>query len=317
MPLTEDSGQADNPTPTTRDIVLSALAALPTGTPEGIEGITENAIEPTAVPDTRPPSYIGYTVQEGDTAGGLAAAYDISLSSLLWSNPGLGDADDLSPGDELRIPLTDGIVYDVQPGDTLSDIAARFQVDVQAIIDVWDNNLTAADALSENQTIFIPGGSVPVPTATPTPEPAPTRTPTPERVATPPAPPPSGDGADIVAEAETRLGMPYVSGGVGPEGFDCSGLVYWVFTQLGYSAPRTVADQYYWSTPIDRSELEPGDLVFFSDTYSSADWLTHVGIYIGGGMFIHAADYDEGVRETSLSEAYWDQHYAAAGRPPS
>lgn len=94
-----------------------------------------------------------------------------------------------------------------------------------------------------------------------------------------PPPPVSGDAASIAMQ---YLGVPYVWGGASPSGFDCSGLVMYVYAQIGVYLPHSAAAQYYSGTPISYSELAPGDLVFFGSPIS------HVGIYIGGGSMIHA-----------------------------
>lgn len=96
-----------------------------------------------------------------------------------------------------------------------------------------------------------------------------------------PAPPPPTAGA-AVSIAMQYLGVPYVWGGASPSGFDCSGLVMYVYAQIGIYLPHSAAAQYYSGTPISYSELAPGDLVFFGHPIS------HVGIYIGGGRMIHA-----------------------------
>ena len=322
LPLTVIVGSTpEAPALPVQPSVFAAFAARPQ--PEmPADGIVD-AFEPLAPtpepsPAAPPPAYIIYTVEEGDTVGGLATEYNISSSSVIWSNPGLEDENSLSPGQSLRIPMSDGIVYDVQPGDTLSDIASRFDVDVQTIIDVPANNLASADSIAENQTIFVPGGTMPEPVATPTPEPVATPEPTEPEPAPVPTPPSdsSGVGARAVELARSRTGSPYVPGGAGPSGFDCSGLVFWVYSQLGYSVPRAAPDQYAWTTPVSQSDMQPGDLVFFTNTYSSAQWITHVGIYVGGGGVIMAVDEGDIVREVSLGEAYWSEHFAAAGRPP-
>lgn len=95
-----------------------------------------------------------------------------------------------------------------------------------------------------------------------------------------PAPPPASGGA--VSIAMQYLGVPYVWGGESPGGFDCSGLVKYVYGQMGVYLPHSAAAQYYAGTPISYSQLAPGDLVFFGQPIS------HVGIYIGGGSMIHA-----------------------------
>lgn len=95
-----------------------------------------------------------------------------------------------------------------------------------------------------------------------------------------PAPPPTSGGA--VGIAMQYLGVPYVWGGSSPAGFDCSGLVQYVYGQMGVYLPHSAAAQYYSGTPISYGELAPGDLVFFGSPIS------HVGIYIGGGSMIHA-----------------------------
>lgn len=96
-----------------------------------------------------------------------------------------------------------------------------------------------------------------------------------------PAPPPPSSGG-AVSIAMQYLGVPYVWGGESPGGFDCSGLVKYVYGQMGVYLPHSAAAQYYAGTPISYSQLAPGDLVFFGQPIS------HVGIYIGGGSMIHA-----------------------------
>lgn len=119
-------------------------------------------------------------------------------------------------------------------------------------------------------------------------------------------------GAQIVAEAEKYLGIKYVYGGASPSGFDCSGLVYYVLTQVGFSPYRTPADQYKMGTAVAKTDLQPGDIVFFANTYGSG--ISHVGIYVGNGEFIHAPNSRSLVSYSSLTSGYWAEHYYGARR---
>ena len=102
-------------------------------------------------------------------------------------------------------------------------------------------------------------------------------------------------GAQIVAVAQRYIGVPYVYGGASPSGFDCSGLVQYVFNQVGISIPRVAVDQSKGGQAVSRDNLQPGDLVFFGSPVS------HVGIYIGNGQFINAPKTGDVVKISSLS----------------
>jgi peptidoglycan DL-endopeptidase CwlO len=110
------------------------------------------------------------------------------------------------------------------------------------------------------------------------------------------APPPSKYGG-VVGIAMQYLGIPYVYGGASPSGFDCSGFVMYVFGQIGVSLPHNAAAQYGYGMPVSRDQLQPGDLVFFNG-------LGHVGIYIGGGQFIHSPHTGDVVKISSISGWY-------------
>jgi peptidoglycan DL-endopeptidase CwlO len=117
-----------------------------------------------------------------------------------------------------------------------------------------------------------------------------------------PAPPPTH--SSVVAIAEHYLGTPYVWGGASPSGFDCSGLVMYVFGQVGVSLPHSSYAQYGMGSPVSRDQLQPGDLVFF-------DGLGHVGIYVGGGSFIHAPHTGDVVKISSISGWYASTYVGA------
>jgi cell wall-associated NlpC family hydrolase len=93
------------------------------------------------------------------------------------------------------------------------------------------------------------------------------------------------------------LGTPYVWGGASPSGFDCSGFVMYVFSQIGVSLPHSSYAQYGYGSPVSRGDLQPGDLVFF-------DGLGHEGIYVGGGSFIHSPHTGDVVKISSMSGWY-------------
>jgi hypothetical protein len=127
---------------------------------------------------------------------------------------------------------------------------------------------------------------------------------------------PASIPARAVALARSRIGAPYVWGAAGPDAFDCSGLVFWVYSQLGVQVPRTAQPQFEWALPIAPSQFQPGDLVFFQGTWATSDPVSHVGMYTGNGMVVMATDTGDFVREVALSNPYWTAHFAAAGRPP-
>ena len=121
-------------------------------------------------------------------------------------------------------------------------------------------------------------------------------------------------GSEIVSLAQQYLGVPYVYGGSSSSGFDCSGFTMYVFSQLGIKLPHGATSQLSYGASVSRSELQPGDLVFFQDYGAVA---SHVGIYIGGDQFIHASSsYYNGhcVVISSLTETYYNSHYYTARR---
>ena len=112
-------------------------------------------------------------------------------------------------------------------------------------------------------------------------------------------------GEDIVAYAKKFLGYKYVYGASGPNSFDCSGFTSYVYKHFGYSLNRTSGGQRSNGSGVSKSDLEPGDILCFSG---------HVGIYIGGNKFIHAANPSKGVIISSLSESYYVKTYITARR---
>jgi cell wall-associated NlpC family hydrolase len=119
-------------------------------------------------------------------------------------------------------------------------------------------------------------------------------------------------GEQAAALARTFVGTPYRYGGRAPAGFDCSGLVWYVYQTLGVPVPRTAAEQRVAAQIVPRDALQPGDLVFF---YTPVD---HVGIYLGDGEFVHAPAAGKRVERVRLDSPYFILGFAGGGRlsPP-
>ena len=117
----------------------------------------------------------------------------------------------------------------------------------------------------------------------------------------------------ILKRAYSQLGSPYVYGGQEPGGFDCSGLMEYVFHYSGFYIPRTADAQLSWGIAVSRDELLPGDLVFFNNPEESDEFITHVGLYIGEGSFLHAS-VNGGVCIRSLKTGYFADHFVCARR---
>jgi cell wall-associated NlpC family hydrolase len=175
------------------------------------------------------------------------------------------------------------ILHSVARGDTLTSISKRYTVDVNAIRQA--NNLTS-DAISIGQILKIP---------------------------MPQLAPSTGPGAstDVRGTAERYLGVTYRYGGASNDGLDCSGFVVIVFNELGIKVPRTSAQQFAFGQPVERSDLQLGDLVFFNTT---GQGVSHVGIYLSDNEFIHAASNPGRVIKSKLIEPYYAQRYLGARR---
>jgi cell wall-associated NlpC family hydrolase len=122
---------------------------------------------------------------------------------------------------------------------------------------------------------------------------------------------PSVSGNQAARLAIRMVGAPYRYGGASPqEGFDCSGLVYYSYTASGYTVPRTAQDLFKAAQKISLEDAIEGDLVFFQDQAK----LSHVGIYLGDGMFVHAPSSGDAVSIASLETSYYQRHLVAVGR---
>ncbi len=249
-----------------------------------------------------------YTVQAGDTLGGIASQYGVSVTALESVN-GITNPAALQIGQVLTIPGlgqtasapqlasrggVDRQRYTVQAGNTLSGIAAQYGVSLASLESA--NGITNPAALQVGTALWIPGGTAATAPAQAKPVVA-------------AAPVASGSlGERLVATAKRFLGVPYVYGGESPSGFDCSGLVQYVARLNGISVPRTSYSQFEVGTPVAENALQPGDLVFFN----TDGGVSHVGIYVGGGSFISAMTWGQPVQYASLYNSYWSARYIGA-----
>lgn len=244
-----------------------------------------------------------YVVQSGDSLWKISQTYGVSIDTIKQLN-GLS-SDNLSIGQTLKLTSTAATqtytaapaaantsVYVVVSGDSLWSIANKFGT---TVTNLQQLNGLSNDNLQVGQTLIVSGTA---PAATPAP--------TPSR---------SGDSAEasrLLADAAQYLGTPYKYGGSGPGGFDCSGFTSYIYGRAGISLPRTAAGQYAVGVAVDKANLMPADLVFFSCGSGGVD---HAGIYVGNGQFIHSSSpRSGGVIYSSLTEGYYLRTYVGARR---
>ena len=124
----------------------------------------------------------------------------------------------------------------------------------------------------------------------------------------------AGKGQEIADFALQYVGYPYVYGGSSPKGFDCSGFTSYVYKQFGYDINRTASAQLDNGVAVSMSELQPGDLVMFKKSGTGSKRASHVGIYIGGGQFVHASTSTVGVIVSDMDYAYYTTGFVGGRR---
>lgn len=118
-------------------------------------------------------------------------------------------------------------------------------------------------------------------------------------------------GARAAAVAKEQVGAPYRYGGSAPSGFDCSGLVYYSYSQLGKTVPRTTGQLWAGVVPVQRNDMRAGDVLFFT----MSGKMSHVGIYLGDDRFVHAPSTGKSVSIQTLKSEFYENAFVRAGRP--
>ncbi|TDY51027.1 peptidoglycan endopeptidase LytE [Alicyclobacillus sacchari] len=276
-------------------------------------------------------SAAAYTVQTGDTMYKIALAKDVPLASLELANPQIQNPTSIYPGEVIALPTP----YVVASGDTLYKIAVAHGISLAAL-EAANPQITDVTNLQIGQTIFLPIPANHSTTLTSTPASASSASVNAapgagsSTVSTPSTAAQTTSGStsstavlrqNILNFAQSLVGIHYAWGGSSPTtGFDCSGFVQYVFAHFDISLPRQSHDQATVGTPVAQSSLQPGDLLFFTDTdsYASqyANHVTHVGIYMGNGNMIESSSANNGegvvVVHNVFANPYYSAHYYGA-----
>lgn len=240
-----------------------------------------------------------YVVKSGDYLGKIARNHGVSVSNIKSWN-GLS-SDIIYPGQRIMVsasgssapaqstatPSSNASTHTVVSGDTLSHIAKKYGTTVSQL---KANNGLSSHIIYVGQKLSISKSGAATTVVT--------------KVSGA-----SNDSVGVLNEAKRHLGTPYVWGGATPSGFDCSGFIYYVYKQAGKNISRTNALG-LWNNATRVSNPQPGDLVFFSNTYKPG--ISHVGFYMGDNKFIHAGS--RGIEITSLSNSYWNSKITGYGR---
>ena len=277
----EEAAPAATPAPTLTPIETAAPVATPAPTLTPIE---------TPAPTLTPAATPAPTLTPIETAVPAATPVPIVQTGedVIFSPTGASNA--AIKGDLVRFRATPG-------GDILGSFRDGTRIFVESVSGVWAKvncdgtvGYVNGNYVTMDRDLVSPAAPAAAPAATPAPTPAPTLKPV-----------NSTGGQAVVDTAMQFLGVPYVWGGTSPEGFDCSGLCYYVYQQLGYSINRVAHSIYTGSgTAVTKDQLAPGDVICFGNT----GYVWHVGIYVGNNQFIHAPNSGAVVRVESLSGTY-------------
>lgn len=269
-----------------------------------------------------------HIVKPKETLSGIASKYKVNLNSLISLNK-ITDPRKLQIGQVLTLPGTNataqpvqtkaqepvakaapqttpqanGEKYIVKPGDTLSRIAIAKGTTVQALVQA--NNLANPNVLKIGQVLNLSNVTQTAALASRS-DTRPRETNSTENNTN------NGSVSEkLLSYAKSLLGKKYSYGASGPNSFDCSGFTMYVYKHIGISLPHQSGSQSQKGTKVEKNNLIPGDLVFFNTNGVS---ISHVGIYVGNGNFIHASSGGGKIEITSLSSSYYVKRYVTARR---
>jgi cell wall-associated NlpC family hydrolase len=272
-----------------------------------------------------PVSGVEHEVGKGESLADIAAAYKVDMGPIIDFN-GLADPDLLNVGDKVVIPGASARVAvptaaqvsprvaPSAPSSAVAAIAAPQPAAQGTIAAPKPAAQLASTTVQSAGSVAQSTGSAAQPASSAAIKPA-VQAAAPAITApaiTAPAPVAGAGAGGIVKIAMSYLGSRYVFGGASPAGFDCSGFVWYVHKMAGLSDSRGLWGQMNAGQRVTRENLQPGDTVFFANTYMPG--LSHAGIYVGGGSFIHAIDESQGVGISSLNGGYWAGRYVGASR---
>ncbi len=248
-----------------------------------------------------------HTVKKGETLTSVSKKYSLSVSELRELNH-LGKSSRLKAGRQLIVKRSEPRTYTVRRGDTIRKVAKKYDMTAEDLLEL---NELASDDLKPGQKLVLEesaehagADAQAVQTNAKIQEEMKTLSESPELNSL-------GMKDRLILFAKKMLNIPYRFGGSTFMGIDCSGYVQKVFGFLDMSLPRTAREQFHLGEPVSREDLSIGDLVFFR-TYAS--FPSHVGIYLGNNLFIHASSRSRKVSIDSLDTPYYIKRFIGAKR---
>ncbi|KAF0145489.1 MAG: endopeptidase LytE [Nitrospirae bacterium] len=244
---------------------------------------------------------VNHTIKKGDTLSGISKKHKVSVQEIRELN-NLKKTAKLKPGQKLTVKKTGPKTYTVKKGDNIYRIAKKFNLDVDELKDI---NLLDSDNLKKGQKLLVE------------PEPETEIAQTANLVEEIKKLSESEELANmsmsdrLMLFAKKFLNIPYKFGGSSIMGIDCSAYVQKVYGFVGINLPRSARLQFYEGEVVDRDSLSIGDLVFFR-TYAS--FPSHVGIYMGNDLFIHASSKDKKVSIGSMNAPYYFKRFIGGKR---